>query len=77
MLSKFFNLVKNQDKIGEPPWNYDFLYYLNEKEYHKYLEKIYYVKTGKKIDKAFMKLKTPNLSGVGIFQGSNLILEAV
>ena len=54
-----------QDNIGEPPWNYYFLQNLPEKEYPRYLAKLFYLNTGEKlplrhgvIDKK--KLKTFN-----------------
>ena len=41
--------IKNifvKDEIGEPPWEYDFLYNLPESEYPKYLKKIFKYRTG-------------------------------
>lgn len=40
----------NKDDIGEPPWEYHFLQNLPESEYPKYLTKLYYYKTGEKLD---------------------------
>ena len=44
---KFFNQF--QDRIGEPPWKYDFLCSLPESEYPKYLAKIFNYRTGEKL----------------------------
>ncbi len=41
--------IKNfiyKDEIGEPPWEYDFLYNLHESELPKYLKKIFKYRTG-------------------------------
>ncbi len=38
--------MKIQDGIGEPPWEYDFLYNLPESELPKYLKKIFKYRTG-------------------------------
>ena len=38
--------MKIQDEIGEPPWEYDFLYNLSESELPKYLKKIFKYRTG-------------------------------
>ena len=37
--------MKIQDGIGEPPWEYDFLYNLPKSEYPKYLKKIFEYRT--------------------------------
>ena len=36
--------------IPNPPWDYDFIYNLDEREYPKYLEKIFKLNTGEDID---------------------------
>ncbi len=49
-------LLKNflkKDGIGEPPWEYDFLYNLPESEYPKYLAKIFNYRTGEKLPLRF------------------------
>ena len=46
MLKNFIDWMKIQDEIGEPPWEYDFLYNLPESEYPKYLKKIFKYRTG-------------------------------
>ena len=38
--------MKIKDEIGEPPWEYDFLYNLPICEYPKYLKKIFKYRTG-------------------------------
>ena len=38
-----------KDKIENPPWNYHFLQNLEEKEYPKYLAKLFYTRTGEKL----------------------------
>ena len=48
---KIFN--KFQDEIGEPPWDYYFLQNLDEKEYPKYLAKIFNYRTGEKLPLCF------------------------
>ena len=60
-----FQWRKFQDEIGEPPWDYYFLQNLDEKEYPRYLAKLFYLNTGERlplrhgvIDKK--KLKTFN-----------------
>ena len=40
---------KFQDGIGEPPWDYYFLRNLDEREYPKYLAKIFNYRTGEKL----------------------------
>ena len=64
-MKNIFKLIKFQDRIGQPPWDYYFLRNLDEKEYPKYLAKLFYLNTGEKlplshgvIDKK--KLKTFN-----------------
>ena len=47
--NKIFLWSKIQDEIGEPPWEYDFLYNLPESEYPKYLAKIFKYRTGEKL----------------------------
>ena len=44
-----FQWRKFQDGMGEPPYEYDFLYNLPESEYPKYLAKIFNCKTGEKL----------------------------
>ena len=63
-MNRILNFFR-KDKIGEPPWKYDFLCSLPESEYPKYLAKIFNYRTGEKlplshgvIDKK--KLKTFN-----------------
>ena len=38
-----------QDEIGEPPWDYSFLMNLDEKEYPKYLAKLFYLNIWEKL----------------------------
>ena len=45
-----FQWMKFQDDIGEPPWEYDFLVNLDEREYPKYLKKIFKYRTGKELN---------------------------
>ncbi len=48
-----------KNDIGEPPWEYDFLYNLPESEYPKYLAKIFNYRTGEKLPLKFdLKNKT-------------------
>ena len=63
-MKNILNFLGKND-ITEPPWDYDFLRNLDEKEYPKYLAKLFYLNTGEKlplshgvIDKK--KLKTFN-----------------
>ena len=44
-----FQWSKIQDGIGQPPWDYYFLQNLDEKEYPKYLAKLFYLNTGEKL----------------------------
>ena len=44
-----FQWRKFQDGIGEPPWEYNHLINLEESEYPKYLAKLFYLNTGKKL----------------------------
>ena len=44
-----FKLMKFQDGIDEPPYDYYFLLNLDEKEYPKYLAKVFYLNTGEKL----------------------------
>ena len=50
MLKEVFSRVNFRDNIGEPPWEYDFLYNLPESEYPKYLKKIFKYRTGQNVD---------------------------
>ena len=43
-----FNFLSKY-KISNPPWEYNFLLNLDEKEYPKYLAKLFYLKTGEKL----------------------------
>ena len=45
-----FKFLKFQDRIGNPPWDYYFLQNLPEKEYPKYLAKLYKIKTGERLN---------------------------
>ena len=45
---KILRFLKKDD-IGEPPWEYNFLYNLPESEYPKYLAKIFNYRTGEKL----------------------------
>ena len=45
MMKNIFKKFK-KDEIGEPPWDYEFIYYLHENEYPKYLKKIFEYRTG-------------------------------
>ena len=45
-----FQWRKFKDNISNPPWNYYFLQNLSEKEYPKYLKKIFENETGEKLD---------------------------
>ena len=42
-----------KDKIGQPPWDYYFLQNLAEKDYPKYLAKLFYLNTGEKLPLKF------------------------
>ena len=53
-----FNFLKKKD-IGNPPWDYYHLLNLDEKEYSKYLAKLFYLKTGEKLP-LLKKLKVEN-----------------
>ena len=46
-----YNIVNifKKDGISNPPWDYYFLKNLNEKEYPKYLAKLFYLNTGEKL----------------------------
>ena len=45
---KIFNFLHKND-VGEPPWDYYFLQNLDEKEYPRYLAKLFYLNTGEKL----------------------------
>ena len=47
-MKNILNLL-NKNDIGEPPWDYYFLQNLDEKEYPKYLAKLFYLNTGEKL----------------------------
>lgn len=49
MLTELWKKFKKED-IGEPPYDYDFLINLDEREYPKYLKKMFYNMTGKKLN---------------------------
>ena len=51
-LSKIKKLIT--DDIGNPPWSYYHLFTLDEKEYPKYLKKIFKYRTGE-----ILNLKNP------------------
>ena len=57
---------KIQDGIGEPPWEYDFLYHLPESEYPKYLKKVFKYRTGQNVD--LTPLNGENCRGGGFFR---------
>ena len=47
-MNNIFNFIK-KNNIGNPPWDYYFLQNLDEKEYPKYLAKLFYLNTGEKL----------------------------
>ncbi len=47
-MKNIFDFIK-KDIISEPQWNYDFLPTLEEREYPKYLAKLFYIKTGEEL----------------------------
>ena len=47
-MKNIFNFL-TKDDIGEPPWDYYFLYNLPESEYPKYLAKIFNYRTGENL----------------------------
>ena len=49
IIQDFLFKRKAKDIIGEPPWDYYFLQNLPEKEYPKYLAKLFYLNTGEKL----------------------------
>ena len=51
-MKNIFNFLKI-DEIGNPPWDYYFLKNLDEKEYPKYLAKLFYLNTGEKLPLKF------------------------
>ncbi len=57
MLLKYSDLFKfellRKNNIGNPPWNYYFLKDLNEKEYPKYLAKLFKLNTGENLPLTF------------------------
>ena len=53
MWKQGFQWMKFQDGIGEPPWDYNYLYNLDKSEYPKYLTKIYKYRTGNKLPVSF------------------------
>ena len=57
-MKNIFNLLK-KDNIDNPPYDYYFLLDLDEKEYTKYLAKIFYLNTGEKLP-LLKKLKVEN-----------------
>lgn len=50
LLEKIKSFFNQDDNIPEPPYSYDFLYNLPEKEYPKYLKKIFKEMTGDDLD---------------------------
>lgn len=44
------NIISNSEKIEEPPYDYDFIINLSEKEYPKYLKKFFFFITGKNLN---------------------------
>ena len=47
-MKNIFNFLRKND-IGNPPWDYYFLQNLDEKEYPKYLAKLFKLNTGEKL----------------------------
>ena len=47
-MQNIFNFLRQKD-IGNPPWDYYFLQNLDEKEYPRYLSKIFNYRTGEKL----------------------------
>ncbi len=50
MLDKFINIFDELNKIPDPPYDYEFMMNLPENEYPKYLKKLYFYKTSKKLN---------------------------
>lgn len=50
MLNKLIDLLKIRKDIGEPPYEYDLLVSLDEKEYPKYLKRMFKANTGKNLN---------------------------
>ena len=53
MLNQLLKLIKFKDSINKPIYDYYFLLNLDEKEYPKYLAKLFYLKTGEKLPLKF------------------------
>ena len=52
IMKNIFKFLR-KDGIGEPPWEYNFLYNLPQSEYSKYLAKIFNYRTGEKLPLCF------------------------
>ena len=71
MLSNFLEKLKRDD-IGEPPYEYDLLIRLNEKEYPKYLKRMFKAMTGKELNLKHPKTFNEKIQWIKLYDSSQL-----
>ena len=72
-----FQWRKFQDGIGEPPWNYYFLQNLPEKEYPKYLSKLYKIKTGERLNLKHPKTFNEKIQWIKLYGVTDLMRTCI
>ena len=68
LLSKIFS----KNDIGEPPYEYDLLIRLNEKEYPKYLKRMFKAMTGKELNLKHPKTFNEKIQWIKLYDSSQL-----
>ena len=72
-MKNIFKFLKIQDGIGEPPWEYAFLYNLSESEYPKYLAKIFKYRTGKNLNLKHPKTFNEKIQWIKLYGVTDLM----
>ena len=73
-MNKILNYLKKYD-IGEPPYEYNFLYNLPESEYPKYLKKIYKYRTGKNLNLKHPKTFNEKIQWIKLYGVTKLMRD--
>lgn len=72
VFENFCDKVFQKDTIGEPPYEYDFLVSLDEKEYPKYLKKIFKTMTGESLNLKHPKTFNEKIQWLKLYDSSPL-----
>ena len=74
MIKNIYNFCNKYD-IGEPPWEYSFLYNLPESEYPKYLKKIFKYRTGENLNLKHPKTFNEKIQWIKLYGVTQLMRD--